>query len=145
MRIAPLVGSTTQAMKRISLVMVLIIALMGMAPARSEAHFADCQPASGCVPKEKGTNAGWWATSWYKASSGTCAGDWVVTYSTTWWKSEWWPRVRVWAADWSKISWPLYSGSHVQALDGVPPSIVLCFGARFSENDIKGTYVWLTP
>lgn len=124
-------------------VVLVMAALFALTPATASAHPADCIPANGCVPREPGHNAGWWWSSYYKASSGTCAGDWVVTYSTTSWPSSYSSRVRLWGADWSKITWPLYSSNHVQALDGVPPGITVCLGARFTEYDIRGTKVWL--
>ena len=117
------------------------------APAASVAAQA-CSPASGCVLKQNGTNARWWADSWRR---GRCQSqsdnDWIVTYRTDnqTWRNANPSRIRFYAAGWSKVSWYWWV-DRAQANDGVPPGISLCFGGNsFSANDVSGTWVWLTP
>ena len=105
-----------------------------------------CNPASGCVQRENGTNARWWADT---VRRGRCGGqsdrDWIAFYRTDnqTWRNANPSRVRYYAANWSKVSWPGF-GNQAAATDGVPAGITLCFGGtRFTENDVRGTWVWL--
>lgn len=104
-----------------------------------------CNPASGCVLKENGTNARWWADSAVKTTCGSGANNWLVTYNTnndTWRRLADFTRIRFYASSWS-VQWLT---SSAQIPDHRPPVITLCFGGnRFSYNDVMSTWVWIRP
>jgi Radical SAM superfamily/4Fe-4S single cluster domain len=77
--------------------------------------------------------------------------DWIVTYNTdneTWRDAANDPSgIRFYAAEWSKYRYYPWAGK-AQAEDSTPPGIVLCLGTgggTITENDVKGTWVWLKP
>jgi hypothetical protein len=136
-----------KAAKSWSVMVGAFIALFISLPANAQVFEPRCDPASGCVLRESGSNAQWWADSWHKAK---CTGhneeDWVVTYKTDndTWRTADVSRVRFYAAWWSKARWWKWSGK-LQAEDNVLPGITLCVSGVLSSNDIQGTYVWLKP
>ena len=131
--------------------LVLLCALMPMAtPAAAATTHSDCTYSGGCVLRQSGTNAQWWADSWQR---GHCRNhpadqrnDWLVTYRTnnSNWRNASPSRVRFYAAWWSAVKYNPLSW-HSQAEGSSLPGITLCFGHEFSVNDVRGTYVWLTP
>lgn len=109
----------------------------------SSSSIPSCNATSGCVMREKGDNARWWADSWAK---GRCTGqsdeDWIVTYNTdnSTWKNANPVNIRFYAAWWSgALTYPWSAKAQVE--DGMPPGITLCLGSKLSENDIRGTWV----
>jgi hypothetical protein len=124
----------------------MALALGAMVTGAGTAQAAACIPSQGCVPHEDGVGA-WWADS---VKRGKCTGqsdnDWLVFYKTdnSWWRRGKIDNIRFGAASWSKVDWPVIGSGSAQAEDVVPPGITLCFGGkRYSENDVKGTYVRL--
>ncbi len=132
-----------------SIVGMLALVFAGSTSASTvHAHTDVCHPIHGCVVRENGTNARWWADS---AVRGRCGGqsdqDWIVKYrvDNDTWKRANPDRIRFYAASWSRVSWGWPFGSSKAATtDPYPPSVTLCFGGnRYSKDDVMGTWIWL--
>ena len=137
-------------------VMLTILAAVAVTPVSQAAPLkaSNCS-LPGCIVREAGNNAQWWADSWTK---GTCrdhprgSQDWIVTYkvNNNQWKRADQSKVRFYAAGWSKASWSWnWKSSQVQVENDSLPSgdgITICLsGSVFNSNDIKGTYLWRKP
>lgn len=112
------------------------------------AHTDVCHPIHGCMERENGTNARWWADS---ATKGRCGGqsdqDWIVKYKVdnSTWKSANPDKIRFYAANWSKVSWPWpYGSTKAATTDPYPAGVTVCFGGnRYNKDDVMGTWIWL--
>ena len=109
-----------------------------------------CTLPSGCILREAGSNAQWWADSWRK---GTCRGhsgqDWIVTYkvNNNDWKRADQSKVRFYAASWSLARYWKWAGQ-IQVENNFLASgggITVCLSGVLSANDVKGTYLWRKP
>jgi hypothetical protein len=137
--------------KRLTSVVLLIAVLsLTLSMSASAAPLrATCNPLSGCVVRENGSNARWWADSWYKGTCGSGSGNWIVTYKTdnTTWRNADISKMRYYAAWWSK--YVLYPwAATAQVVDNKTPGIVLCLGSAAgltTSSDVSGTWVWLKP
>lgn len=133
---------------------VLLVAVLGSVLMHGAAIAAPtaqtCNPLSGCVLRENGSNARWWADSWHKGRCNSQTDqDWIVTYRTdndTWRRADI-SKMRFYAAWWSKVAVYSWAGK-AQVEDATTPGITLCIGSGrglITGNDIKGTWVWLKP
>ncbi len=137
----------------VSVIFIVLLASIGLfATVSQAAPSADgaCILPNGCILRESGSNAQWWADSWYK---GTCRGhtgmDWIVTYkvNNTQWRTADQSKVRFYAAWWSAAQWWKWA-NQVQVennslTDG--GGIIICLSGVLSSNDVKGTYLWRKP
>ena len=105
-----------------------------------------CNPLSGCVLRESGDRARWWANSWRRGTCGTGANNWIVTYNTdnSTWRNADISKMRFYAAGWSGYRYYPWAGQ-AQVIDNKTPGIVLCLGGILGPNDVRGTWVWLKP
>ena len=112
-----------------------------------------CTLNSGCILRESGSNAQWWADSWKK---GICRGhdpkngqDWIVTYkvNNNDWKKADPSKVRFYAASWSAAQWWKWAGQQQVENNSLSSGggITICLSGVLSSNDIKGTYLWRKP
>ena len=113
---------------------------------------ASCTYPTGCILREAGSNAQWWADSWDK---GTCrdhpAGsqDWIVTYKVNndQWRNADQSKIRFYAAVWS-AAWFWKWADELQVEDNVLSSgggIKVCLSGVLFPIDVQGTYLWLQP
>lgn len=125
--------------------MVAIVSVcLGVA---SAAAANECRPTGGCVPRENGSNARWWADSAVKGRCGSQTDtDWLVTYkvdNSTWRRAD--PdKIRFYASEWSMILWPWPVGSTKAATtDPRPPGVTLCFSGPYPKSHVMATWIWL--
>jgi len=136
--------------KALRFFILVTVLLAGLVVPASAAPLQDtCNPLSGCVLRENGSNARWWADSWIKGTCGSGAGNWIVTYktdNTTWRKADI-SKMRFYAAWYSDYILYPWAGK-AQVVDNQTPGIVLCLGSGsglMNSLDVKGTWVWLKP
>lgn len=138
----------SRLVRKVTASLVAVLSVWLAATGSASAHSDVCHPIHGCVVREYGTRARWWADS---AVKGRCAGqsdqDWIVSYKVdnSTWRSANPDSIRFYAADWSKVSWGWPWGSPKAATtDPYPPGVKLCFGGtRYTKNDVMGTWIWL--
>lgn len=134
-------------------ILVLLAATVPSQPASAISNNnVPCTLPTGCIKREKGSDAQWWADSWYK---GTCrdhkpgSQDWIVNYKVdnNEWKNADQSKVRFYAANWSKARWWKWTGKLQVEKNALSSGggITLCMSGVLSENDVKGTYLWRKP
>jgi hypothetical protein len=142
--------STTKFVSVVAVLLILLTVGVAGSVAQAAPLSATCILPNGCIPRESGTNAQWWADSW---SKGTCRGhtgqDWIVTYkvNNNQWRQADQSKVRFYAAWWSVARWWKWAGQ-VQVENNSLSNgggIKICLSGVLTSNDVKGTYLWLKP
>jgi len=145
-----LMGKTFRILIGILVVLFAIgVATIGVRATSISASTA-CTLPNGCILREHGENARWWADS---VRRGTCRGhtgkDWIVTYrvNNRRWRNADQTKVRFYAAWWSLARWWKWTGK-VQVEDNSLSSgggITICLSGILPESHVKGTYLWIKP
>ena len=133
---------------RLVVVILLFLLVTGSVATVVTAADVACILPNGCIPREAGSNAQWWADS---VRWGTCRGhtgqDWIVTYKVN--NSQWiyadQSKVRFYAPWWSGYRYWKWSG-RVQVENNALSSgggISVCLSGALLSGDAKETYLWL--
>ena len=113
-----------------------------------------CTLTSGCILRESGSNAQWWADSWdsvYCRDHDPKKGqDWIVNYKVNNddWRAADPTKVRFYAAYWSGYwFWKWSNKVQVENTYSLPSGggITVCLSGVLSSNSVKGTYLWRQP
>ena len=129
---------------------LLIVGISGSNVEAAPSSAVACILPNGCIPRESGSNAQWWADSWRK---GYCPGhtsrDWIVTYrvNNSSWRNADQSKVRFNAAWWSLASYWKWTGQVMVINNSLRSGggITVCLSGVLSANDVKGTYLWRKP
>jgi hypothetical protein len=145
--------SMKKSVRWASVLLIILLVTIGLSATSAQAALSTsvaCILPNGCIQRESGSNAQWWADSWYK---GTCRGhtgqDWIVTYkvNNTQWRNADQSKVRFYAASWSLARYWKWAGQMQVENNSLSSGggIKICLSGVLGSNDVKGTYLWLKP